>query len=358
MKIYDAYITMAMFAMLILIFLVLKNETISKTTKKGIVFCAILIMIGEFSEALGVILDGSAPAFRTLHSIVKFTELSVTPLIPVFFATAFNPFKARKYILLVLLCHAVLEFLSMFFGITFFVDAQNVYHHCNFYFIYYIAIAVSAGYLIYTVSDFHRRYQSRNFVELLLIAAFVLTGIVLQAVDSEMRVTWTSVSIGMFMFYIYYCSAILHTDALTELLNRRSFEKHISEEKKRVGILFFDVNRFKYVNDNYGHGYGDECLETIAKALKTVYGKYGYCYRIGGDEFCVILHKNVDSADEMNETLVSYLDEKRKTDEKLPSVAVGYAVFDPKKETATDALGRADKAMYSDKSEMRSSSLR
>ena len=54
-------------------------------------------------------------------------------------------------------------------------------------------------------------------------------------------------------------------------------------------MVVFDVDDFKQINDRYGHIQGDLCLAGIAECIKNSYANFGYCYRIGGDEFCVLL---------------------------------------------------------------------
>ena len=79
-------------------------------------------------------------------------------------------------------------------------------------------------------------------------------------------------------------------DALTGLLNQSSYLHRTAEMTRRGGMLVvFDVDNFKYINDHYGHLQGDVCLAEIADCIKKAYASYGYCYRIGGDEFCVLL---------------------------------------------------------------------
>ncbi len=56
-------------------------------------------------------------------------------------------------------------------------------------------------------------------------------------------------------------------------------------------LVVFDVDDFKQINDRYGHMKGDLCLADIAECIKKAYASFGYCYRIGGDEFCVITEK-------------------------------------------------------------------
>ena len=85
-------------------------------------------------------------------------------------------------------------------------------------------------------------------------------------------------------------------------------------QNEKAAVLFFDVDDFKSVNDQYGHLYGDECLKFVGKAILDVYGDKGSCYRIGGDEFCVILKKGLDQIELLNEQLTNVLSSKRKSE--------------------------------------------
>ena len=79
-------------------------------------------------------------------------------------------------------------------------------------------------------------------------------------------------------------------DALTGLLNQNSYLNRTAEMRRSGGVLVvFDVDDFKQINDRYGHLQGDVCLAEIADCIKKAYARCGYCYRIGGDEFCVLL---------------------------------------------------------------------
>ncbi len=85
------------------------------------------------------------------------------------------------------------------------------------------------------------------------------------------------------------------TDEMTGLFNRREYETDLDYYRTNAfepdfKFLTVDVNRLKYVNDNFGHSVGDELLIGVAKYLKESFEEYGKLYRIGGDEFCAILH--------------------------------------------------------------------
>lgn len=105
----------------------------------------------------------------------------------------------------------------------------------------------------------------------------------------------------------------------------------------------FDVDDFKQINDSYGHVQGDLCLAEIAECIKKAYANFGYCYRIGGDEFCVLL-KNADKEDWCKQEFLHRLEEKRRKITFLPTVSYGSASFSSGDIVAVK--DKADRDMY------------
>lgn len=153
-----ATIIVTSFAMIVLSIFTLKNSTLARTAKIGITGCAIIIIVGALSECLGEIFERQDASFRAAHAAVKFIELSIAPLAPVVFATSIYHSKARWYFYAIVAINAIIEFLSMFFGITFYVNARNVYIHCKFYWLYHATIFINAVYFIYAVIVFNTKY--------------------------------------------------------------------------------------------------------------------------------------------------------------------------------------------------------
>jgi len=89
------------------------------------------------------------------------------------------------------------------------------------------------------------------------------------------------------------------TDDLTGIYNRRAGEKRLSEEVARAErdlqsfqVAFFDINRFKEINDKHGHSAGDACISHLAALLELNTRRGDWVARWGGDEFIVGLHRN------------------------------------------------------------------
>lgn len=343
---YSAVILFAVLTMAMLAVMIWRNEALAKKKKYGMVLAAVLIIVSAVCEYLGVRMTGAPAKWRVLHSLVKFLEFSAAPASGVVFAGSVFPLRGKRWIRLALVLHAALELLSMFRGIVFFVDADNVYMHCRFYAVYSLAYALSILLVIVQCVRFMLLHQNRNKLGLVMISLFVLLGIEWQFFDGGTKVVWLSVAIGYVFFYIYYCDILQQTDKLTGLLNRRSYENRLVLERKPVWVLMADVDEFKEVNDKKGHHFGDVCLSRIGEALKSTYGRYGLCYRIGGDEFCVILHRVDAPREDLRELFEAKLEEARRADPDFPFVSVGCTRFDPKETTLEGAAIQADLIMY------------
>ena len=114
-------------------------------------------------------------------------------------------------------------------------------------------------------------------------------------------------------------------------------------------LIVLDLDDFKYINDTYGHLAGDRCLKEIARCLKQAYSSYGNCYRIGGDEFCVLLQE-LEKEELCKEKLLWLMEKRRKVVSILPFVSYGSAEL-MENECIRDTKIRADQKMYEDKKE-------
>lgn len=345
MQYYSAVTLLACLGAAILTVQVASNNVLSGHSKRDIILSAVMIIMATVCEYLGVRLDGADASLRGIHCAIKFLELSLAPAIPVMFGLGVWPMEKRGVLIVGLVAHMLLEFASMFWGITYYINAQNVYVHCKFYWLYYLAYSLGVLFMVGRVAQFTRMYQNQTRTSLICIMFYVLVGVTWQAFDVSMRVVWMSVCIGVILFYNYYCNLLQQIDPLTRLLNRRSFEAHMRKHPKGV-LLIADVDEFKRVNDRFGHLYGDRCLTEVGAALKEVYGKYGLCFRIGGDEFAVMLRHIPGSVETLNTALDERLKAQRRADPQMPGVSVGYARIDSEHMSLDEAMDWADQMMY------------
>lgn len=136
------------------------------------------------------------------------------------------------------------------------------------------------------------------------------------------------------------------TDPLTGLPNRRQFEQVLDREhalaERRghvLAVAVLDLDRFKELNDQYGHAYGDQVLRRAADAWQARLRRGDVLARIGGDEFGLVLPDcSVEDAGRLGEQLVAATPDE-------VGATVGVTVVGPD-ETATEALAAADAALY------------
>ncbi len=100
-------------------------------------------------------------------------------------------------------------------------------------------------------------------------------------------------------------------DSLTGVANRRAFDELVSNgDPALITVLYIDLDEFKAINDEYGHGCGDRVLIEVARRIGTVCGPSGVVARLGGDEFALVLFGiDVDGARAIGERVVSSVSE-------------------------------------------------
>lgn len=127
-----------------------------------------------------------------------------------------------------------------------------------------------------------------------------------------------------------YKSLAIH-DQLTGLKNRRAFEQRLKEveagpqEANGAVLILMDINGLKATNDQYGHLAGDELIISTARLIENVYGKDGDCYRIGGDEFVVVMNEPKNSVNYYSAMLDKKIAAHNETSRFKLSIAAGYS---------------------------------
>ncbi|NBG87493.1 putative bifunctional diguanylate cyclase/phosphodiesterase [Isachenkonia alkalipeptolytica] len=141
-----------------------------------------------------------------------------------------------------------------------------------------------------------------------------------------------------------------YRDKLTGLRNRRSFvediDRLIEEEDPPFALFYMDLDRFKFINDAHGHEIGDRVLKHISQQLLTGCQEEGGLFRIGGDEFAVVLSESY-SKDQLESIAKEIIKKVQKPIEIPPytfyvGISIGIARY------PTDALNREDLMKYGD----------
>lgn len=146
----------------------------------------------------------------------------------------------------------------------------------------------------------------------------------------------------------------IYTDPLTKCNSRAAcldlVDNVENKYKHRISFVYMDLNRFKYVNDTYGHEKGDELLCIFGRAIEETFGEIGFAGRLGGDEFIAILQ---DVTDEKIKSVWAQLEQLLVEKSKLLNIdyvitsSYGLASREKGEKETMDALShRADEKMY------------
>lgn len=202
-----------------------------------------------------------------------------------------------------------------------------------------------------------------NPVELFRLGIFVLEGTIMSMVFARLhqsnRVLFQTLS------ELEHSKALIEqaalNDVLTGLGNRRAFEQDLQIELARaeredmpLTLLMADLDRLKQVNDQQGHAEGDRLIQTFARLLRETLRLEDRMYRIGGDEFAMLL-PGVSRSEcaLLNDRLSSLVEGLKQAGFPQSGASLGLAVFPEDAQDGQTLLRLADERMYSNKEQSR-----
>jgi diguanylate cyclase (GGDEF)-like protein len=160
-------------------------------------------------------------------------------------------------------------------------------------------------------------------------------------------------------------SRLANLDTLTGIRNKTAFDRlqkamneKLNEGDVDFGFAMVDMNNLKVVNDNYGHDKGDAMIRGLCEIIGETFTNSN-AYRIGGDEFAVVLvkddYRNVDELiDRFKARIRAVSGDKSLRPWERVSAAIGCALYNAHVDSGTESvLARADRAMYANKKDMK-----
>lgn len=176
-----------------------------------------------------------------------------------------------------------------------------------------------------------------------------------------------SIFTSFLLFFLMIQDDMIFVDNLTGLFNRKKLidiedEKYFGFSNKDVVILYYiDVDKFKMINDTYGHYEGDQALRLVGKALRKIEADYNaLAIRVGGDEFIVGVRKSyigsIDMKDAIRTAITNEIEQKN-----LPyelNVSIGKVECNDQKISLSKYIKLADNEMYKDKRSKQKEELR
>ncbi len=362
-----------------IIFLVLR--LFFKEKSKSMLYLSLFV----FFAGLWSMMEASIPQllFSNHFAIIATTYISleILPIFFLLFVLETYEFKEKQYLYFSLLLSTIVVFVSIL------LQLYNLADFHQTIFLFHTSIAINSGILfirIHREVSIYKNNQLKSFafgIAILLgctlldlvtfytnhtsdAAFYFRFGFIIFTTSLFAIIIQRFVSVAKSNLEIELLEKVAYIDVPTDLLNRTCFERDILEYRtdvrklQNLSIFVFDLNYLKRTNDTLGHHIGDKLIQNAAFCLKSVFKKYGSIYRIGGDEFTLIMQGV--SHTEAQKCLNQLQDLTKKISEETnikTSLATGFAQFDEALDTNFDDLMmRADCIMYDNKVSMKANS--
>ena len=324
------------------------SESLNKKQKRGFLLAFALIACISVLEVITIVVDGAPTGCRWLNILSNYLGFGLTPAVALCLVYVLDKKSIiRRGFKAAVCCEgAYLLFLAatLPYGLVFSVSRENLYARGEYFYIYVAMYYAAMLYLMVATVRTAAAFQNRSRTLIYPLTLFLGAETVIQIALPSLHVTWLCVTLLSVLYYIYCSEMWNQLDALTGLLNQNSYLNRTAEMRRSGGVLVvFDVDDFKQINDRYGHLQGDICLAESGRCIKKAYAHSGYCYRTGGDEFCVLM-ENADREAQCAQEFVRQLEQRRKAVDFLPTVSFGSAPF--LGEDVLAVKNRADREMY------------
>ena len=378
---YTVTILICIISMIILAIDVGKNTILNKHDIKWFRTSFILAAIGACCEYLGFFFDKMENSPVKLHWLITFIEFSISPYLAICLARSAGMQRKFKAIFAIMGINILVEIISLFTGIIFYIDSNGFYQRGDYYWIYLLFCGISFIYILIAFIQIGIRSKIRNLVNIILIACITIIGQVANAIDGNITSGYSSICVTATLLYICLQNIFRHImiekinieknisshDALTKVMSRLSYDEKIKEIDRKIseapsGIKFAvcecDLNNLKTINDSFGHDTGDTYIINCCKTICNFF-KHSPVFRIGGDEFVAILQTDdYDRIEEIKKELLDFSIEEMNKQISVPekkSFASGFAVYNPQIDKSfSDVIKRADIEMYENKRMLKS----
>lgn len=324
---------------------------------------------------------------RLIHLCVMFS-MAMIPVPAIAYGSSFLEYKFKSVAFSVM----IISFVSFF--ILTLLNALNITdYHTNILVLQVLIILamiiLGIGIIGYILNYIHRQKKTNIYVTAMIIGllCIIITGFVdiIRYWKHDDGNAASYLRIGFFGFLICFsiasCERIVYAfqtsihakvisklayeDGLTGLKNRTSYQEKIDSieaNKTPTGVIMMDLNNLKHVNDTFGHEDGDALIINAAKLIKKSFAiPCSDCYRIGGDEFVVLIQDQNDDTKSIDircrECISilrqSYCDFNDSNDEPYDVIiACGYDIYESGK-TFKATADVADSLMYEDKRQLK-----
>ena len=246
-------------------------------------------------------------------------------------------------------------------GAFFTVSPQNVYSRRPLVILSYLLTYFYLAYGSLNVYFNRKRVNQYIYLPVSLLMGPIALGSVVQFFCYGMATLWVCVAVGITSLYIITQTQSMYVDSLSGLYNRLYLDSFLSGEcdrgkpGQRLAGLMLDIDRFKTINDTFGHLTGDRAICSAALILREcIQGQQAFAARYGGDEFVILVRlERGDEAQRVSEAVRERVDAFNR-ESGAPytlSFSFGLTELEPAVDSKDDFLRRMYQRMYAMKNE-------
>lgn len=351
---------------------ILMRRRVDVSVRKG------LSALGYFISITGIwmITDSRLLQFVTgrvaLITLVSFLTFMLMPYFLLVFIAKMMIYRKKSVVLLsrlYLLNMAICLFLYLFRILPLFKTLIGVHV------LLLVSIGIVMKNVVLEIHNFKNKEMKKIALGLILLVVLGITALVCFYINpsSDYSVLY---GMGIVLFivcllgaavdrlrYYFITSAsaeeyqeIAHTDTMTHMGNRMAFTKQQADKnwQENKSCIVLDINNLKATNDKYGHGEGDRLIIDAAECIQTAFGAIGKCYRVGGDEFAVLMSTSSEEEILSGIEKMKQQAELKNNSRKIPvEMAYGYAIRQKTTTAFEDLFNEADAKMYARKQKMK-----
>ena len=365
------YVTINVLCSIIIIIMMflMKFGVMHETEQKIFLNLSFHCLLFFFLDLMWVALDGiGTPWAQGLNKWVNaayFAQLGILYFFWSRYSFFLAEYRLRRFWLRVLYCAPVfinvaMSLASVWTGWYFVVDSQGFYHRGDFPIIHVLLV------FLYLLTSFFVAFfmihGKRNVVRknrLIAISALGFCPFLTEIVQIQFQglsVLCAGSTLGLIVVFLEIQKEMISIDPLTRLNNRNQASLYLESRfkqtfpGKKLYQFVMDLDKFKRINDTYGHMEGDRALLTVSNVLKEVCGPKGYFIsRFGGDEFVVFANLSSDAeAETLRKDVMEKLSERSQGFQFKLSMSIGFASLNPG-ETEQQLFARADADLYETK---------
>ncbi len=252
---------------------------------------------------------------------------------------------------------------NIFNPCIFLIDNSNIFLRYNymslFLFICWFSIIISIIKLFFNYFKITSIIEKKESISMMLfiIAPFICN--VIQLFNSDLSLTQVGLTISMLLIFLDYQHRLISLDSLTGINNRTYLNEYIdnlyrnASSKSSLSVFIIDIDKFKTINDTYGHETGDRILKSVSLALRNACDNFKNdlkLSRYGGDEFMIVGNIKENDVSKFITDINNNIKDIKISSNKNVTVSIGYVLNKKIKEHPfRDLYIMADENMYENK---------